>query len=75
MMHLCELALELAGRVLKPGGTLVVKCFQGEGFDAYLRELRGTFSRVVTRKPRASRAASRELYLVAKGYRPSQDGK
>ncbi len=68
MMYLCELALDLAGEVLKPGGALVVKTFQGEGFDAYLTAVRDSFRRVVIRKPASSRARSRELYLVATGY-------
>ncbi len=68
-MYLVELALDLACRVLAPSGGLVVKAFQGEGFDAFLRQLRGSFRKVVTRKPEASRARSRELYLVAKGRR------
>lgn len=69
MMYLCELALDLAREVLKPQGTLVVKIFQGEGFDAFLMELRAAFARVASRKPKASRPESRELYLVAKGFR------
>jgi 23S rRNA (uridine2552-2'-O)-methyltransferase len=68
MMYLCELALDLARQVLKPGGSLVVKAFQGEGFDGYLRELRRSFKRVSSRKPKSSRAHSREIYLVAKGF-------
>jgi 23S rRNA (uridine2552-2'-O)-methyltransferase len=71
-LYLAELALVLAREVLKPGGGLVVKMFQGEGFDRYLRELRGSFARVASRKPRASRPESRELYLVAKGFRGDQ---
>ncbi len=67
-MYLCELALEFAGEVLGPGGDLLVKVFQGEGFDQYLRDLRSSFSRVVTRKPKASRAHSREIYLLAGNY-------
>lgn len=67
-MYLCELALDFAGRVLKPGGGLVVKVFQGEGFDQFLGNLRNSFSRVVTRKPKASRQQSREVYLVATGF-------
>lgn len=69
-IYLCELALDLARQVLKPGGALVVKIFQGEGFDGFLKDLRGAFARVASRKPKASRPASRELYLVATGYRP-----
>jgi 23S rRNA (uridine2552-2'-O)-methyltransferase len=68
-MYLAEMALDLAREVLKPGGALVVKLFQGEGFDGFLRELRGLFAQVLSRKPKASRPESRELYLVGKGYR------
>ncbi len=67
-MYLCDLALDLAREVLKPGGGLVVKVFQGEGFDQYLRDLRGAFGKVTTRKPKASRPRSREVYLVARNY-------
>jgi 23S rRNA (uridine2552-2'-O)-methyltransferase len=67
-MYLCDLALDLAREVLKPGGELVVKVFQGEGFDQYLRDLRGAFAKVTTRKPKASRPRSREVYLVARNY-------
>ncbi len=68
-MALAELALDLAGRVLRPGGALVVKVFQGEGLDGFVREARGRFGRVRLRKPPASRARSRELYLVAGNHR------
>ncbi|MFG6138810.1 23S rRNA (uridine(2552)-2'-O)-methyltransferase RlmE [Halomonas sp. B23F22_10] len=68
-MYLVELALDLARQTLSPGGTFLAKVFQGEGFDAYLKELRGSFKRVVTRKPEASRARSREVYLLAEGFR------
>lgn len=67
-MYLCELALDFCREMLKPGGAFAVKVFQGEGFDDYLRDLRGSFQRVVSRKPKASRAKSREMYLVAQGY-------
>lgn len=67
-MYLCELALDFARQVLKPGGGLVVKVFQGEGFDQYIKTLRSAFDKVTTRKPKASRARSREVYLVARGY-------
>ncbi|TCT18855.1 23S rRNA (uridine(2552)-2'-O)-methyltransferase RlmE [Thiobaca trueperi] len=70
VVYLLELALELAREQLKPGGALVVKAFQGAGFDAYLRDLRRSFDRVVSRKPKSSRAESREVYLVAKGFHP-----
>ena len=68
--YLAELALDLARQVLKPGGGLLVKLFQGEGFDAYQKELRRSFIRVVVRKPKASRARSREVYALATGYKP-----
>jgi 23S rRNA (uridine2552-2'-O)-methyltransferase len=68
-MYLAELALETARRVLGPGGHLVVKVFQGEGFDAFMRALRAEFGTVRVRKPAASRAESREMYLVAGNYR------
>ena len=68
MMHLCELALDLSRQVLKPGGSLVVKIFQGEGFEAFHKEMRVSFRRVASRKPKCSRPRSRELYLVATGY-------
>ncbi|MCB1829842.1 MAG: 23S rRNA (uridine(2552)-2'-O)-methyltransferase RlmE [Gammaproteobacteria bacterium] len=67
-VYLCEIALDLARETLRPGGGFVVKVFQGEGFDAFIRELRSSFSRVVTRKPHASRPKSREVYLVAGNF-------
>ncbi|KAB7628420.1 23S rRNA (uridine(2552)-2'-O)-methyltransferase RlmE [Alkalilimnicola sp. S0819] len=68
-MYLAELALDFAGQVLRPGGDFLVKVFQGEGFEEYLRQLRGRFKRVVTRKPQASRPRSREVYLLARDFR------
>ncbi len=67
-MYLCELALAFAQEVLRPGGSMVVKVFHGEGFDQYVRDLRASFGKVVTRKPKASRPRSREVYLVAGNY-------
>ena len=67
--YLAELALDLAQQVLKPGGGILVKLFQGEGFDGYLKRLRGSFSQVVIRKPDASRQRSREIYALATGYK------
>ncbi len=69
-MYLVELALDLARERLKPGGSLIVKVFQGQGFDSLLGDIRQSFSRVVSRKPKSSRSQSRELYLVAKGFHP-----
>lgn len=68
-MYLVELALDLARQVLKPGGNFVSKVFQGEGFDALMKDCKSAFNTVVTRKPDASRSRSREVYLVAKGLR------
>lgn len=67
-MYLAELALELARKVLKPGGDLLVKAFNGEGIDAYKQELRRDFNKLIVRKPRASRPRSAEIYLLARGY-------
>ena len=69
VMHLIELALDMATNVLKPGGSFAAKAFQGEGFDEYMRSLRACFSKVVTRKPDASRSRSPEVYLVATGFK------
>ncbi|MBK1643313.1 23S rRNA methyltransferase [Thiocapsa imhoffii] len=69
-IHLVEIALELVRERLQPGGVFVVKAFQGEGFDQMLADIRQSFQRVVTRKPKSSRPQSRELYLVAKGFHP-----
>lgn len=68
-MYLVELALDFARQVLKPGGALVTKVFQGEGFDEYIRDARTSFARVVTRKPKSSRPKSREVYMVATGFK------
>lgn len=68
-MELAELALEFACAWLKPGGAFLVKLFQGTGFDEYLRRLRAEFERVTMRKPKASRARSREVYALATGRR------
>jgi 23S rRNA (uridine2552-2'-O)-methyltransferase len=65
-MHLAELALEFAARHLKPRGSLLVKVFQGLGFQEFLRTMRSHFTHVVTRKPEASRGRSNELYLLGK---------
>lgn len=68
-LYLAELALDFARQCLKPGGDLLVKAFQGEGFDQFLKELRAAFATVAPRKPRASRARSAEQYLLARNYR------
>lgn len=68
-IYLCELALEFARAHLKPKGVLLVKIFQGEGFEAYLKAMREAFESVTIRKPKASRPRSSEVYLLARGYR------
>ena len=68
-MYLAEAVLDASGRILKPGGTLVMKVFQGEGFEALMRQARERFASVRIRKPTASRSESREMYLVAGNYR------
>ena len=67
-MYLAELALDMAGRVLAPGGDFVTKLFQGEGTDAFIQATRQQFGRVRVTKPKASRPGSREVYLVARNY-------
>lgn len=71
-MLLCELALDMALKVLKPGGCFLIKIFQGEGFDAYLQMVRQSFDKVQIRKPNSSRDRSREQYLLAKGFNGSE---
>ncbi len=68
-MYLCELALDLAGQVLRPGGDFLIKIFQGEGFDLYHKQVRTMFDKVQMRKPLSSRDRSREQYLLARGFR------
>jgi 23S rRNA (uridine2552-2'-O)-methyltransferase len=68
-VHLGELALDFAERWLQPGGDLVVKAFQGEGFVGLRRTLEAHFTKVYVRKPKASRDRSREVYLVGKGLK------
>jgi len=68
-MYLVELALDMARNVLKPGGSFCAKVFQGVGYDEYLKDVRTSFNKVVVRKPAASRPRSREVYLVAKGFK------
>jgi 23S rRNA (uridine2552-2'-O)-methyltransferase len=59
---------------LKPGGGLLIKTFQGQGFTELLGRLRAAFARVQTRKPKASRERSRETYLLARERRPDASG-
>lgn len=68
-MYLAELALDLATQVLKRNGDFVCKLFQGEGADAFIAQAKHSFARVRVMKPKASRAGSSEVYLVARNYR------
>jgi 23S rRNA (uridine2552-2'-O)-methyltransferase len=68
-MHLAELALEFADQVLAPGGDLLVKLFQGAGFEEIIRDARSRYARVATKKPKASRTRSPEIYLLARQFR------
>jgi 23S rRNA (uridine2552-2'-O)-methyltransferase len=68
-MYLVELAIDFSHQVLRPGGDLLIKVFQGEGFDETLKGLRAAFDKVVVRKPKASRPRSREVYLLGRGYK------
>ena len=67
-MYLAELAVEFADRVLAPGGDLLVKLFQGAGFDSFMRDVRSKYGRVATKKPKASRTRSSEVYLLARKF-------
>ncbi len=73
-VHLADLALEFAQRRLQPRGALVVKLFQGEGFDAFRQTMQQSFDKVHVRKPAASRDRSREVFLVGKGLRNNAAG-
>jgi len=68
-IHLVELALDMAQQVLAPNGAFIAKIFQGEGFEQVFQVARSSFLKVLTRKPSASRPRSREVYMVAKGFR------
>jgi len=68
-IYFLELALDTVCKTLKPGATFAAKMFQGSGSDEYLKELRKHFAKVTIRKPEASRKESREVYLVAKGFK------
>ncbi len=67
-MFLCDLALDFCRQELRKGGSFVVKAFQGEGFDIFFNELKNSFGKVNSRKPKASRPKSREVYLVAENF-------
>ena len=65
--YLTELALEFSKDWLKPNGNFLVKVFIGAGFDDLVKTMRGQFDKVVTRKPKASRDRSSEVYLLGLG--------
>ncbi len=64
-----EMAMEFAVKFLKPNGCFLVKVFQGDGFEPYVKLMRGNFQKVVTKKPDASRDESREVYLFGRGLK------
>ena len=68
-MYLSELARDFADAHLKPGGDFLIKLFQGEGFDAYVADLRRRYTKLAIRKPAASRRRSNEVYALATGKR------
>jgi 23S rRNA (uridine2552-2'-O)-methyltransferase len=68
-MYLSELARDFAEAHLKSGGDFLIKLFQGEGFDAYVKDLRTRYRKLVIRKPAASRRRSNEVYALATGKR------
>lgn len=68
-MYLAELAVDFADQVLSPGGSLLIKVFQGEGSDSLLHTIKERYRKVVVRKPRASRPRSREVYVLARDYK------
>jgi 23S rRNA (uridine2552-2'-O)-methyltransferase len=68
-MYLVELALDMARNVLRPGGSFCAKVFQGVGYEEYVKDVRTSFDKVIIRKPTASRPRSREVYIVAKGFK------
>jgi 23S rRNA (uridine2552-2'-O)-methyltransferase len=68
-MNLAELALEFSDKSLKPGGSLLIKTFQGAGFNEFYAQLRRRFEKLATRKPSASRSESKEIYLLGRGFR------
>lgn len=68
-MYLADLALDFAKNALSTKGYFLIKLFQGEGFDSYVVDVKKVFTKVIIRKPKASRPRSREVYLLAKGLK------
>lgn len=69
-IYLAELALDMARRVLMPGGDFLVKVFQGSGDEELRKQIQASFQKILVRKPKASRPTSREVYILARGFRP-----
>jgi 23S rRNA (uridine2552-2'-O)-methyltransferase len=69
LFALGELALDFAAKFLKPNGAFLVKVFQGEGFEPFVKQMRGVFTKVMTKKPDASRDESREVYMLGRGLK------
>ncbi|HAK50778.1 MAG TPA: 23S rRNA methyltransferase, partial [Gammaproteobacteria bacterium] len=67
-MYLVELAVDVSTRILRPGGSLLVKCFEGSGIDEVRRSFRESFQQFNNYKPEASRSRSREVYLLGRGF-------
>ncbi len=67
-IYLCELSLDMSRMILKPGGAFVAKLFQGDGSDAFVKDVKSSFRKVKIRKPKASRPRSREVYVVAQDF-------
>jgi 23S rRNA (uridine2552-2'-O)-methyltransferase len=68
-VYLIELAVDMADQILAPGGAFIAKVFHGDGFDELLKTARSKFNKVQIRKPDASRARSKEQYLVARDFK------
>lgn len=68
-IHLLELALDFAKDNLAKEGTFVAKLFQGQGSDEYIKSVRNSFKKVIQFKPKSSRARSREIYIIAQGFK------
>jgi len=68
-IYLAELVFAFAKEILKPGGGLLIKVFQGSGFESFFKQVKGNFNKVIIRKPKASRNRSKEIYILAQGHR------
>ena len=68
-IYLAELALDTAKAVLSKNGSFLVKLFHGEGFETYYQDVQSHFTKVIIRKPKASRPRSNEVYILAKGFK------